>query len=90
MSDTPRVNIILGQWVEPLAKAETQAGFTSALKATLKALIDEAKDMERSLAKINGVLARNLTPSNKIKAIEQVIANTSLHGRTPAQGGQNE
>ena len=88
MSDTPRVNIVLGKWVGPLAGAGTQQEFTDALKATMKSLIDEAKDMERTLAKITAALGRNLTPANKVKAVEDILANAG--GESPKRGGNNE
>lgn len=56
MSDTPRVNIVLGKSVGPLAAAGSQEEFTAALKATMQSLIDEAKAMERELTETRDCL----------------------------------
>jgi len=79
MSDTPRVNMVLGESVGPLAAAGSKDEFTAALKSTMTALIGVAKAMERELGKIDSILSRNLTPANKVKAIESVFANADAH-----------
>lgn len=56
MSDTPRVNIVLGKSVGPLAAAGSQEEFTAALKATMQSLIAEAKSLERELHASRAVL----------------------------------
>jgi hypothetical protein len=81
MSNTPRVNEILGEAMVMLAAAENQEEFTAALKATVGALIGVAKKMEIALGQIESILARNLTAQNKVEAIETVIAKASDSGR---------
>lgn len=49
--------------------------------------IGECERLQRIMDKIESILRRNLTPANKIKAIEAVIANDGLHlrGGAPAE-----